>query len=723
MKISSSKKNKIIIALGIAFVCTVLITAGIFKLVKDSKGESAVEVLEKSKISNLFNIRQAENDYSDENSSSRQNGGTSRMSTNVGNTISTSGNTGTQTTTTSKQNTLKKISPQVSTPNVQTPVASNPEPTVTSPVQTEPPAPNVQTAASTEETPQRAPQKAPTEEVGIYTITIDNAISGHTYDAYQIFTGDLYERNVTKEGKEVTEKVLSNIKWEKKFDDCGTIIINRLKSYYEENYKEEETFKNCKTAADVADILSKYEGLANQFSIIIGDIIKEYNITPTKSTVGDNYEITNLKEGYYIVIDSKIPDTDDSHSRYMLDVVSNVTLEIKSVKPTLRKEVSSKNIADNKTKNTATYYDEDENKTYEITFDLITTIPNNAKNYLTEYSKYDYTIIDVLDTGFELKTLPGSDTIDLTMKIGNNTAYVLETNYTVEKVVLTSESFGDLKEKYKLDGDFDYYKEKTILKITIPNLLTQINDESVAINPNDEVTFEYKARLNGEHNVGTVPNTTEAHLIYSANPHDSSVTSKTTKATTKTYSIDLKISKIAELERDKEPEFLNGAKFELYSSDDLEKPITTIEVNGTTNEEGIITSSNGIYSSLAAGTYYLKETKAPDGYNKLDDEIELTIEIGLKNEDVEWKVSKKAKNDKPKTNSLVHLTNEYDSEGIRTNGTVTDENGTYIALEVENTHGSMLPVTGGVGTIIFTVVGLSIMTVAVIALKPNKKEN
>mgnify|MGYP000332111041 FL=1 len=95
-------------------------------------------------------------------------------------------------------------------------------------------------------------------------------------------------------------------------------------------------------------------------------------------------------------------------------------------------------------------------------------------------------------------------------------------------------------------------------------------------------------------------------------------------------------------------------------------------------------------NGLAAGTYYLKETKAPEGYNKLTSPIKVTI---TKTGDEEWTVSK--------------------------DGTVEDDK----IIDIENSTGSILPSTGGRGAIAFAVIAaLLVFGVAVsfIVIKEKK---
>ena len=91
-------------------------------------------------------------------------------------------------------------------------------------------------------------------------------------------------------------------------------------------------------------------------------------------------------------------------------------------------------------------------------------------------------------------------------------------------------------------------------------------------------------------------------------------------------------------------------------------------------------------SGLDADTYYLTETKAPDGYNKLGSSIEITIA-------------------------------DTEPNGIVNDGTDSADGADgYVEKKVENSDGFQLPTTGGIGTILFTAGGILLMGLGVIVL-------
>ncbi len=121
-------------------------------------------------------------------------------------------------------------------------------------------------------------------------------------------------------------------------------------------------------------------------------------------------------------------------------------------------------------------------------------------------------------------------------------------------------------------------------------------------------------------------------------------------------------------------------KYKVATASDKTTTETLVSPKGADGVKGII-----IIDGLDAETYTLVETKAPDGYNKLDNPTTITIEATSNN-----------------------------------NG--TDVTVTGDTVTVENNKGSLLPETGGMGTVLFTVVGVGgILAVLYSFMKSNKK--
>lgn len=209
-----------------------------------------------------------------------------------------------------------------------------------------------------------------------------------------------------------------------------------------------------------------------------------------------------------------------------------------------------------------------------------------------------------------------------------------------------------------------------------------------------DVVVTYTATVNANAVVAGTGNTNETWLDYGNNEH-------TTHDTTRTYVWEFKIYKYTKGAGENETVSLPGAEFVLYKKSGETKSYLTADGNkltGWTTEENSATkftsdnNGNVSISGLDAGEYYLKETKAPDGYNKLTDDIKVVL-----------------------TKEYNESTNVGTASFAYSNVTKADK------VEVENNAGTTLPSTGGMGTTVFYVVGGGLMAVAVVLLVTKKR--
>ena len=185
-----------------------------------------------------------------------------------------------------------------------------------------------------------------------------------------------------------------------------------------------------------------------------------------------------------------------------------------------------------------------------------------------------------------------------------------------------------------------------------------------------------------------MPNT--AHLTYGDH-------STTDNSQTNTYTWGIPVHKYTENGGNKVD--LAGAKF-ILSTDEIPTETNALKFTKKTGSNYRFDSTNGSIElesytdgminiqGLKSGTYYLKETKAPDGYNVL----KTPIKIVVKGDD--------------KTGQLI----------IK----VKDEVVTQV--EVQNNKGSLLPSTGGMGTTLIYVVGSILVLASGIVLFSKRKE-
>lgn len=188
------------------------------------------------------------------------------------------------------------------------------------------------------------------EEETTYSITINNSATGHTYEAYQIFTGDL---NGT---------TLSNIVW-------GSGISVEGKTALGDAAAKAETLKTEADAKAFAQAVAPY------LATVAGS---------SNPVTDDNYVISGLAAGYYLVKDQNgsLNGDNDSYTEYIIKVVSNTTATPKSDVPTVQKKV--KDINDS-TETAAT--DWQDSADYDIgdkvPFQLKATLADNVSSYTT----------------------------------------------------------------------------------------------------------------------------------------------------------------------------------------------------------------------------------------------------------------------------------------------------------------------------------------------------
>ena len=181
------------------------------------------------------------------------------------------------------------------------------------------------------------------------------------------------------------------------------------------------------------------------------------------------------------------------------------------------------------------------------------------------------------------------------------------------------------------------------------------------------------------------------------------------------------ITETRDLSNGKKVGALQGAEFKLYKAEECantdEYKGNEVFKNGAiivSDEDGRLTvqgqTKPGI-RGLDAGTYYLRETKAPDGYIKAQDPVKIEIIPSYKT------------TTKTETADGIQITWDYqelDGYVVKIAGTITasytmtnekpDHGDTIVGTDgtsgkIQNTQGVELPSTGGIGTTIFYVLG------------------
>ena len=483
------------------------------------------------------------------------------------------------------------------------------------------------------------PAFAETTTPTTYTITINNGTG--TYEAYQIFKGDLHE------------KTLSNIEWGDNVTDEGRTKFGNAA-------------ENAKTITTEAD--------AKAFAVDVAPYLTGDARTVTVDDSSGTGTITGLAAGYYLIKNTDVGEG-EVFTDYILQVVENVEVNPKSGKPTLNKQIKHNDngewgvVGDNQIGDT-------------VEFRTITTVPN-----VSGYSKYEYVIHDEMSAGLT-SNVHGND--DVTIKVNDET--VLDKKY------------------YTVTVD-----EKNTNEFTVKvDVLNAIKDGKMA--KGNELYTYYTGILNKDamvYDAGKQDN--KAYLVYSNNPHDDTTTNKTPEKVVYDWTFKMEVNKVD----GENGAQLKDAKFVLSKKKNCDLGAIGDDGQPTKTENliSLIKNTDGSYTVAPAGytgtyvmtagditikglddatEYYLYETKAPAGYNRLTDAVKFEI------------------------------TATYDADGAHYNSVtavVNDVEQSSLSVEVKNNKGSTLPSTGGIGTTIFYVIGGGLMAVAAVLLVTKKRMN
>ena len=216
----------------------------------------------------------------------------------------------------------------------------------------------------------------------------------------------------------------------------------------------------------------------------------------------------------------------------------------------------------------------------------------------------------------------------------------------------------------------DSYTDSTINEGT--GFKIEFKDPYVITNKTKLVTVEFNAIVSNTPNTGRTPNLNESKLTY-GNDFTTGGGEANLTDDAKVYCTVFTANKIAPNNA-----VLTGAKFKLVEGNSASG--TTIGTIQGTGSESTFT-----WSALAEGTYTLVETEAPNGY-KLADPVTFTISAGK-----------------------VVSSNEYNGTFTFMNGSTEITNG---VLDVVDYPGQILPGTGGMGTVLFTVGGAAVVLLA-----------
>lgn len=452
-----------------------------------------------------------------------------------------------------------------------------------------------------------------------------------------------------------------------------------------------ESFNNETVPAETMKAFA--DAMAN--AIRKGDISTQAAKTGTSSS--DSLQLTDLDMGAYLILleggtkiyepvfVSIVPTWNEGSSSWELNNLSQ-SATVKSQALTLTKTVYDKD-------NLTTPLTEDEyqagiagtSKYAQVSIgDTVTyMLVANVPDYPANATATGYQISDDLPSGMTLNNASvqvyGMATGSLNTEAGTLLTAGTGEAYTLTTTDATRPGTGTTSVDFNLE--FDYSKIKNYDKIRVVYTATA--------NSNIYVVGQ---------NSNTTGNQNTAYLDYNNNPYEvTPISWKNAEDTATVYTYGIKVNKV-----DDEGQALSGAKFTLSANANGDTPIEFVGSNGTyckaTSDETGVTEievdSNGLLtlSGLDAGTYYLTETKAPGGYNKLSAPILVEIK-DLKNGIAD--AEPKGPNGKP----------EY----TPANRAETEATDGYVPLTVVNSKGFTLPSTGGMGTVLFTAIGIVLM--------------
>lgn len=526
------------------------------------------------------------------------------------------------------------------------------------------------------------------------TLTVNNTVAGKTLDLYQIFTA-------TKNGDNVAYTLNSAYEgfFQSKISGASTLTGEALSEKAYNYVKDQVGTDGSNGAAFAKDILDWILDSKN-------------NITATKTvvTTAPSTQISDLAYGYYLVYPKGATDTSTAPGKQTYTSAASLvnitaetaTINMKSNYPTVDKKIipaqSGSGITigaivngnwegnhqmelddENESEDTiAPHGATDEKKVGDfgigdtVTYQLTSKVPD-----MTGYNSYTFKFSDTLSKGLDLKEV-------LSVKVGNTT--------------LTAKSTG--ANTYALAYD----KSNRTLTVTLNDFYNSYKNRT-----GDTITVVYTATLNRDAVIGMNPNTNKAVVEYSNNPK-SDGTGKSEPSIVDVHTFDFTIFKY--YLKDETQTGLANAEFELYKANeagdaaDTNAKINIVdEGNGVyrqaTADEAkatgftsakIVSDADGkvLVKGLDAGTYYLRETKAPEGYNKLLSDIKVEI---------------KPVYDET-TGKLTSYSVDYTYNGKTTNGAAITNKTDSPEVAVENKTGAQLPSTGSKGALMVTLAGI-----------------
>ena len=370
---------------------------------------------------------------------------------------------------------------------------------------------------------------------------------------------------------------------------------------------------------------------------------------------------TGLGYGYYVVAvpGATLANAKSQYATLVSVHSTKVDADIKGDLPTVDKKVqvdgTGKDATDAKIGDT-------------LTFTLTSTIPD-----MSAYDTYTFNFKDTLSKGLTFGQVKSVKVENVTLT--ENTDYTVTTPTASNNNTLTV-AMKDFKTKQQA-------------------------------NAGKKITVTYTATLNENAVVGGAGNVNSAKIQYSNNP-SSGGTGESEPSKVRVFTYGFTVDKYTGDQYTDAATRLAGAEFTLAHKDG--SAISFVQVSagsatanavyrvakaGETGTTTITTPANGkvVFEGLENGEYTLTETKAPAGYNKLASAIGVKVDGQNNGTDT--------------TNATVTITYNND------NGNDYNQTASNGVIPVQNKSGAILPGTGGMGTIAFTVIGVLVIALGV----------
>ena len=462
------------------------------------------------------------------------------------------------------------------------------------------------------------------------SITLQGAVAGDTYNVYKILSLESYDK-----GNHVYSYKKTGDKWDKFFKEG----------------KGAEYFTTSDNYVTLKKDLSNDE--VRMLAISAIDFVHANpDVRPTQTQKADSSSVkfSGLELGYYVV------ESTSGTACAITTTDPDVEIDNKIDTPTVDKIITSGGSisADNKMNSV--------NIGKEVEFKTTINVKPGAKNYVLH---------DSMDSHLQF--------------ISVKRVYYIDANS--HEIDLKKQGVDQTDSGYVITqpGQVD----KCTFELTFTDKFYSTNKEDINAKKINRIYVVYSAKVKDDAPIN-VAMKNKTHLTYGDNNLE------TDEKETKTYTYKIPVFKFTGNDKG-----LEGAKFILLNdqnaaeSDAIKftkdsKKYTYAADQKNPNATTTLVSPDGGHftiEGLQAGTYYLKETKAPQGYNKISEPIKIVV-------------------------------------GTNDDGTqkITVKNETVNEVRVKNNTGSLLPSTGGMGTTLIYVVGSILVLASAIVLFSKKKE-